>query len=395
MRCLRVLNMAAKPHAQRTPPPASPPAKRTRVDEPELDDVDADDWIRAAEEAEQVASSQPSSQVSKEAPSSPLPSQPPSQERCEPKAKQPSLQPTVSAQGNAPLGKVAPPKPYTQPYAGTPEDPLLLERTTMNTEWFRRLEPAMRQPSFAKLKAFLDAEKAAGRTIYPPAHLIHSWSRTTPLEKVKVVIVGQDPYHQPGQACGHCFSVPHGKAVPASLQNIYKELRAEFPDFTPPRHGCLDGWARQGVLLLNACLTVNAGAAGSHHNHGWEPFTREILRCVAKSAAGGGSGRLASMFASQMNQSMSGPQKGVVFLAWGLPAAKTLAEAGITEVRKNTTPHTNRQKTPNVLLLKSPHPSPLSAHRGFLGNGHFAKANAWLEEPTRYGRGGGIRWGDL
>ena len=116
MRCLRVLNMAAKPHAQRTPPPASPPAKRTRVDEPELDDVDADDWIRAAEEAEQVASSQPSSQVSKEAPSSPLPSQPPSQERCEPKAKQPSLQPTVSAQGNAPLGKVAPPKPYTQPY---------------------------------------------------------------------------------------------------------------------------------------------------------------------------------------------------------------------------------------------------------------------------------------
>ena len=130
------------------------------------------------------------------------------------------------------------PAPYTQPYSGTAEDPLLLERTTMSKAWFERLEPAMRQESFKKLKAFLDAEKRAGKTIYPPPHLIHSWSRTTPLEQVKVVIVGQDPYHQPGQACGHCFSVPKGKAVPASLQNIYKELKAEFPnDFVPPRHG--------------------------------------------------------------------------------------------------------------------------------------------------------------
>lgn len=126
---------------------------------------------------------------------------------------------------------------YNHPYAGTKEDPLLLERTTMGKAWFDRLEPAMRQDSFVRLKTFLDAEKKAGKTIYPPPHLIYSWSRTTPLEKVKVVIVGQDPYHQPGQACGHSFSVPMGKAVPASLQNIYKELKAEFPDFQRPSHG--------------------------------------------------------------------------------------------------------------------------------------------------------------
>ena len=119
----------------------------------------------------------------------------------------------------------------------------------------------MRKESFTKLKQFLDAEKRSGKTIYPPPQLIHSWSRTTPLEKVKVVIIGQDPYHQPGQACGHCFSVPMGKAVPASLQNIYKELKNEYPDFVAPKHGyvwflrsCLNGWANQGVLLLNACL---------------------------------------------------------------------------------------------------------------------------------------------
>ncbi|WFD29351.1 uracil-DNA glycosylase [Malassezia sp. CBS 17886] len=284
--------------------------------------------------------------------------------------------------------------PCTIPYAGTSEDPHALERATMDRAWFDRLLPAMKLESFAKLKQFLYSEQRAGRTIYPPPHLIHSWSRTTPLDRVKVVIVGQDPYHQPGQACGHSFSVPHGKAVPASLQNIYKELRAEFPTFVPPKHGCLDGWANQGVLLLNACLTVSAGAAGSHHNRGWEPFTREILRAVANAAGRekSGSGRpLAALLASQgtprdgvpSTAEPSGPSRGVVFLAWGVPAARTLADAGITE------------KTPNVCLLRSPHPSPLSAHRGFLGNGHFAKANAWLEDPRRHGVGGGIRWEEL
>ncbi|WFD25546.1 uracil-DNA glycosylase [Malassezia nana] len=279
----------------------SPPVKRALspgADEFDEFDTSADDLIRAVEESEGVKKKRLSSP---------------------PKATRPS----------APVASGTEPPVYNHPYAGTKEDPLLLERTTMGKAWFDRLEPAMRQDSFARLKAFLDAEKKAGKTIYPPAHLIHSWSRTTPLEKIKVVIVGQDPYHQPGQACGHSFSVPMGKAVPASLQNIYKELKAEFPDFHPPSHGCLDGWARQGVLLLNACLTVNAGAAGSHHNRGWEPFTREILKTVLRAATGKGSGPLASMFANQSQESAeSGPSKGVVFLAWGLPAAKTLAEAG-------------------------------------------------------------------
>ncbi|PKI85432.1 hypothetical protein MVES_000443 [Malassezia vespertilionis] len=257
------------------------------------------------------------------------------------------------------------PEVYTLPYVGTPEDPLALERATMNKAWFDRLEPAMREPTFLKLKQFLDAEKRGGKTIYPPPHLIHSWSRTTPLEEVKVVIVGQDPYHQPGQACGHSFSVPKGKAVPASLQNIYKELRAEYPEFVPPKHGCLDGWAKQGVLLLNACL----------------PFTRSILKSIVQAtrAKGATAGPLASMLAGKDAK----PQKNVVFLAWGLPAARTLAEAGITE------------KTPNILLLRSAHPSPLSAHRGFMGNGHFRKANDWLQDPSRFGPGGGIHWDQL
>ncbi|WFC98520.1 uracil-DNA glycosylase [Malassezia yamatoensis] len=146
-----------------------------------------------------------------------------------------------SSSPNTDLGKVnrsIPPAPtYDEPYSGTGDDPLALERTTMNKEWFDRLEPAMHKDTFTKLKQFLDAEKRSGKTIYPPAQLIHSWSRTTPLESVKVVILGQDPYHQPGQACGHSFSVPMGKAVPASLQNIYKELKAEFPRFVPPKHG--------------------------------------------------------------------------------------------------------------------------------------------------------------
>lgn len=209
---------------------SSPPSKRARspsIDEFAEFDTSADDLIRAVQESETPKKTRVDNAKSVPVQTTPPPPKPEKQD--------------VPA--------------YTYPYSGTKEDPLLLERTTMNKDWFDRLEPAMRQDSFTKLKAFLDAEKKAGKTIYPPPHLIHSWSRTTPLENVKVVIVGQDPYHQPGQACGHCFSVPMGKAIPASLQNIYKELSAEFPNnFKPPRHGCLDGWARQGVLLLNACL---------------------------------------------------------------------------------------------------------------------------------------------
>lgn len=191
----------------------SPPVKRALspgAEEFDEFDTSADDLIRAVEESEGVK-------------------------------KKRLASPPKAARPPAPVAAGTVPPVYNHPYSGTKEDPLLLERTTMGKAWFDRLEPAMRQDSFARLKAFLDAEKKAGKTIYPPAHLIHSWSRTTPLEKVKVVIVGQDPYHQPGQACGHSFSVPKGKAVPASLQNIYKELKAEFPDFHPPPHGYVLG----------------------------------------------------------------------------------------------------------------------------------------------------------
>ncbi|PWN38012.1 uracil-DNA glycosylase [Meira miltonrushii] len=287
-----------------------------------------------------------------------------------------------------------------------------VEKETMDPEWYERLSGEMEKDYFKKLKHFLQGEVQSKKTIYPPAQLIHSWSRLTPLSTVKVVVVGQDPYHGQNQACGHSFSVPKGIAVPGSLKNIYKELVEEYGSgFVPPKHGCLDGWAKQGVLLLNACLTVEAHKAGSHHNKGWEPFTQTILRAIAEDAAKGPkasvkTSTIANMFgkaaekqgvkpaivtpsssntakSSSDDSSQSSSSKGVVFLAWGLPAAKTLAEAGITE------------KSSNILLLKSPHPSPLSAHRGFLGNGHFKKANEWLESESRYGSGGGIDWTKL
>ncbi|KAK0560233.1 uracil DNA glycosylase [Tilletia horrida] len=300
---------------------------------------------------------------------------------------------------------------------------------TMEEEWRTRLAGELKKEYYLKLKQFIATERKAGKIIYPPTHLVHNWSRLTPLRTVKVVVVGQDPYHGAGQACGHSFSVPKGVAVPASLRNIYQELRNEYPDFVPPKHGCLDEWAKQGVLLLNACLTVYAGQAASHSGKGWETFTRVVLKMVADEAARGGGGEGvagASAGAGKVvNKSAANPFgwatvgtsksiaasggkvpaassssppekdaqladtataaaercKGVVFLVWGQPASKTLAAAGVSE------------KSPNVLILRSPHPSPLSAHRGFLGNGHFKKANDWLERM--YGPGGGIDWARL
>lgn len=279
----------------------------------------------------------------------------------------------------------------------------------------------MEKPYFSStLKTFLAAEDRAGKKTYPPRELIYSWSRLVPSPRhVRIVVVGQDPYHGPGQACGLSFSVPKGIATPPSLKNIYKELATEYPGtFRPPNHGCLDGWAKQGVLMLNACLTVSAGAAASHHGKGWEGLTKHILKRIADEAAGSSAAKaasahatanskIASMFAKAQNklssqsgsdhQAVSQPaasteskegakgdeaqSRGVVFLVWGAPAAKTLAEAGVTE------------KNPNILILKSPHPSPLSAHRGFLGNGHFKKANDWLKQ--RYGEEGMIDWTNL
>ena len=192
------------------------------------------------------------------------------------------------------------------------------------------------------LRDFLAAEKAARKVVYP-----HStdWFRAfelTPLDRVKVVILGQDPYHGPNQAHGLCFSVRPGVRIPPSLVNIYKELQADV-GFQPVSHGNLEHWARQGVLLLNTSLTVEQGNAGSHRGIGWETFTDRAIAVVSEHAD---------------------PS---VFLLWGAPARK-----------KKALIDTSRH-----LVLESPHPSPLSAHRGFFGNHHFSRTNAFLVEHGR------------
>jgi len=204
------------------------------------------------------------------------------------------------------------------------------------------------------LKTFLLAEHTS-YTVYPTIGNIYSWSRFTPLNEVKVVILGQDPYHDVGQAHGLSFSVLAPTKPPPSLKNIYKQLAADIPGFSIPTSGDLSAVAKQGVLWLNASLTVRAHKAGSHARKGWETFTAEVIRAVLK---------------------RKDTQSGVVFMAWGLHAEKTCDKIGIDEKKH--------------LLLRSAHPSPLSAHKGFLGNGHFLKANEWLAE--NYGNDAQIDW---
>ena len=181
--------------------------------------------------------------------------------------------------------------------------------------------------------------KGNGAVIYPPGEFIFNALNSTPFDAVKVVILGQDPYHGPGQAHGLCFSVQDGVAVPPSLLNIYKELEADLGSSRPPG-GNLQHWAEQGVLLLNAVLTVERGRAGAHQGKGWEKFTDRIV--------------------SELNDS----RDGLVFMLWGSYAMKK--GAMIDRSRH--------------LVLTAPHPSPLSAHRGFFGCRHFSKANTWLEQ---------------
>jgi uracil-DNA glycosylase len=223
-------------------PPLQTPQGRDEFDEFDEFDIADDDLIKAVQHSENADTKQESKPVSKP---SPKPDSKPAAKLTSQKTPQktPKVPPMT-----------IPTLPSGVSYGGLRDDRLALERASMDPEWFSRLASAMRSDTFTRLKEFLEREEQAGKVIYPPAPLIHSWSRLTPLSKIKVVIVGQDPYHQPGQACGLSFSVPPGKAVPASLQNIYKELSDEFPGFVPPRHGCLEGWARQGVLMLNACL---------------------------------------------------------------------------------------------------------------------------------------------
>ncbi|ROV93352.1 hypothetical protein VSDG_06873 [Cytospora chrysosperma] len=230
---------------------------------------------------------------------------------------------------------------------------LRLEIDTLDPSWLSHLKDEITTKEFLDLKRFLDREAAAGKKIFPPREDIYSWSRHTPFNNVKVVVVGQDPYHNVGQAHGLAFSVRAPTPAPPSLKNMYTCLKNDYPSFVPPpnRGGLLTTWAERGVLLLNTCLTVRAHEANSHANRGWERFTQKVIDLVAARRT-----------------------HGVVFMAWGTPAGKR-----VQKVDKK-----------RHLVLTSVHPSPLSAARGFFKCGHFKKANEWL--LSRYGEEGEIDW---
>lgn len=193
---------------------------------------------------------------------------------------------------------------------------------------------------YQNLQTFLEEQKNRGKTIYPPEALRFHALDLTPMDSIKVVILGQDPYHGEKQAHGLSFSVPDGIKIPPSLRNIYKELAVSIPGYEIPESGNLEHWAKQGILLLNAVLTVEKGNAGSHASKGWEIFTDNII--------------------SEINNT----QNGVIFLLWGSYAHK---KGRLIDTEKHT-------------VLKSTHPSPLSAYRGFLGCGHFEQVNEILSK---------------
>lgn len=212
------------------------------------------------------------------------------------------------------------------------------ERLKLEPSWKARVGDYFDRPEMHALSAFLRAEKHAGKRIYPPGPEIFAAFDATPFDAVKVVILGQDPYHGPGQAHGLCFSVRPGVPVPPSLLNIFAEIESDL-GVSRPDHGCLTPWARRGVLLLNSVLTVQAGLAGSHQGKGWEGFTDRAI--------------------DELNRG----REGLVFLLWGSYAQ---AKGKLIDPRRHC-------------VLKAPHPSPLSAHRGFLGCRHFSKTNQYLE----------------
>lgn len=217
----------------------------------------------------------------------------------------------------------------------------------LDESWKNQIGSEFDKPYMQGLKKFLQDEKKRGEVVYPRGSEIFNALNTTPFNKVRVVILGQDPYHGEGQAHGLSFSVREGVALPPSLMNIYKEIDAEF-GVQPRRSGDLTRWAEQGVLLLNATLTVRKAQAGSHQNKGWESFTDSVIRAI------------------------NDHHQNVVFMLWGSYAQKKGA-------------FIDRNKH---LVLSAPHPSPLSAHRGFLGCGHFKAANEYLN-----GQGlPGINW---
>ena len=224
--------------------------------------------------------------------------------------------------------------------AGSPVDDRAADpgdRIHLEPSWKARVGDYLQRPEMQQLSAFLRARRDAGARIYPAARDIFAAFDATPFDAVKVVILGQDPYHGPGQAHGLCFSVQPGTTIPPSLDNMFKELHRDL-GIPRPGNGCLLPWAKQGVLLLNAVLTVEDGRAGAHAGKGWEGFTDHVVETLARE------------------------REGLVFLLWGAYAQK---KGAVIDPRRHR-------------VLKAPHPSPLSAHRGFMGCGHFSAANEYL-----------------
>ena len=221
-----------------------------------------------------------------------------------------------------------------------------MSQVKIEESWKAVLEQEFQQPYFQSIATFLKKEKAAGKTIYPPGAMIFNAFNTTPFKAVKVVVLGQDPYHNPGEAMGLSFSVPKGVRVPPSLRNIYKELQSDL-GISPPNHGDLTSWAEQGVFLLNAMLTVEHKTAGAHQKIGWQNFTDAVIR------------------------KLSAHREGLVFMLWG----------GFARKKKSLIDGSKH------LILEAAHPSPL-AGGAFFGSAHFSKANTYLksrgEDPINW-----------
>ena len=211
----------------------------------------------------------------------------------------------------------------------------------IGNDWDSVLADEFKKDYFLEIKDFVDSEYES-KTVYPPYEEIFNAFRLTPLSEVKVVILGQDPYHEPGQAHGLAFSTPEGRPIPRSLKNIFKEINEEY-DYPVPESGCLESWAKQGVFLLNTVLTVEKGNANSHSKCGWQTFTDNVIKIL------------------------DGQAQPIVFLLWGKQAEKK------KELINN----------PNHLVLVTSHPSPFSARRGFFGSNHFKLANEFLKENKK------------
>jgi uracil-DNA glycosylase len=212
----------------------------------------------------------------------------------------------------------------------------------IEASWKNALADEFKQPYFQNIKDFLVKEKEAGKTVYPPSNQIFAAYDAIPIDQVKVVVLGQDPYPNEGQAHGHSFSVPMGISIPASLRNIYKELTADIEGFKAPKHGNLEAWVKQGVFLINATLTVEAKKANSHKDIGWQKFTDATIKKISDACSG------------------------VVFMLWGKFAQ---GKASLIDKTKH-------------LVLEAAHPSPLAGD-AFLGNKHFSQANAYLVQQGK------------